>query len=484
MKEKTLISNQELLSDRYEFEMSQTYFKEGIHEKLVVFDMFYRTVPDGGSFAIASGLEMLLDYIKTFEFTQEHLEFLIKQGFEKDFVDYLKNFKFTGKIRAIEEGTVVYPNEPIIQIIAPLIEAQMIETYLLTVINYSTLISTKARRISYAAHPAPVMEFGARRAHSPGATVLGGRAAYIGGVSSTSNVLVDYEYGVPSVGTMAHSFVTLYENEYDSFKSFAINNPDNCVLLIDTYDTLKSGLVNAIRIHKEVLVPMGKKLKGVRLDSGDLAYLSLKVREAFDAEGMDALVYASNSLDEFTIQSMKLQDSKIDVYGVGERLITSKSSPTFGGVYKLVAVDDKDNGVFVPRIKVSEDTVKVITPAYKDLYRVYDKNGHSVYDIMSLNGENPENITEFIDSDLSKPKKVRAIEDGFVVKSLLVDVVVDGKVVYDSPSLEEIKAHVQNQLENEVWPTELRLQNPSVHYVNHSVELYELKMDLIIKNQK
>lgn len=473
------MKNLELLVDAYEFQMAQTYLKQGVENKTVVFDMFYRTVPDGGSFAIAAGLTHVIDYIENLSFSQESIDFLRTKGFEDIFLDYLKDFKFSGDIRAVEEGTIVYPNTPMVQVIAPLIECQIIETYLLTMINYPTLIATKARRVAYAAQGAPIMEFGARRAHGAEASVVGARAAFIGGASSTSNVYADKAFGMPSVGTMAHSYVTFHDTEFEAFKNFAIHNPDNCVLLIDTYDTLKSGLPNAIRVHKEVLQPMGKSLKGIRLDSGDLAYLSKKVRESFTSHHMDdTLIYASNSLDEFTIQSLKAQGSCIDIYGVGERMITSKSSPTFGGVYKLVAVEN-EVGDIVPRIKVSEDVVKIITPAYKDLYRIYDADGHSVADLLSLHGEHIGVGTEYLDSDLGKVERVRVIEEGQTVKPLLVDIYKGGRLVYKEKDVAEIKEYVNHQLENEIWETELRLQNPSVHYVNHSKSLYDVKTKMI-----
>jgi len=381
--------NLTMLMDYYELTMSNGYFEKGFKDKMVVFDMFYRKNPDNGGFVVSAGLEQLIEYIENMHFSKEDIEFLRSKGeFSEGFLQYLADFKFTGNIDALPEGTICYPNTPIVTVTAPVIEAQLIETMLLLTMNFQSLIATKASRIcrTAAESGAVVMEFGARRAHGGDAAILGARAAYIGGAAATATVMADERFGVPAIGTMAHSWVMTFDSEYDAFKAYAESYPDGTVLLVDTYDVLKSGVPNAIRTAREVLEPMGKKLIGIRLDSGDLAYLSKEARKMLDEAGLpDCMIVASNSLDEYTISSLNRQGAKIDSYGVGERLITSSSTPVFGAVYKLVAI--QKDGKFIPRIKISETAEKITNPGIKEVYRVYDENGKAVADYLAVKGE-------------------------------------------------------------------------------------------------
>ena len=363
-----MMRNLTMLMDYYELTMANGYFVNGFKDKIACFDMFYRRNPDNGGFVVSAGLEQLMEYIENMHFTDEDIAYLKGKGeFSEEFLAYLADFKFTGNIDAVPEGTICYPNTPIVTVTAPVIEAQLIETMLLLTVNFQSLIATKASRICRAAKDAGqiVMEFGARRAHGSDAAILGARAAYIGGADATATVIADEMYGIPAIGTMAHSWIQFFDTEYEAFKAYAEVYPDNCTLLIDTYDILKSGVVNAIKVAKDVLIPMGKRLKGVRIDSGDLAYFSKKLRKILDAEGMsDCKIVVSNSIDEYLIKSLQKQGAKIDSYGVGERMITSKSDPVFGGVYKLAAVQN-DKGEFVPKIKISENVEKITNPGGK-----------------------------------------------------------------------------------------------------------------------
>ena len=368
--------NLSLLADFYEFTMSNGFFAKNMTNKTAYFDVFFRKVPDNGGYVIFSGLEQIIDYINNLKFDNDDIAFLRNTNkFSEEFLDYLSNFKFTGDIWAIPEGTVVFPNEPLITVKAPIIEAQILETFILLLINHQSLIATKASRIVTSAKGRPVMEFGARRAHSIDAAFLGARAAMIGGCIGTSCTLTAKEFNVPALGTMAHSFVQSFNSEYEAFKAYAECYPNDCTLLIDTYDTINSGIVNAIKVFNEVLIPNGFRPKGVRLDSGDLAYLSKQVREILDDAGFsDCKICVSNSLDEFLISSLLEQGAQIDSFGVGENLITAKSDPVFGGVYKLVAIED--NGKIIPKIKISENVAKITNPGFKKVYRFYDKNSN------------------------------------------------------------------------------------------------------------
>ena len=474
-----------MLMDYYELTMSNGYFVKGFKDQVVCFDMFYRKNPDNGGFVVAAGLEQLIEYIQNMHFNDEDIEYLRGKGqFSEEFLEYLKDFKFTGTIEAVPEGTIVYPNTPMVTVTAPVIEAQLIETMLLLTVNFQSLIATKASRICRAAGDAGsiVMEFGARRAHGADAAVLGARAAYIGGADATATVLADEKFGVPAIGTMAHSWIQFFDSEYEAFKAYAEVYPDNCTLLIDTYDIIKSGAVNAIRIAKEVLEPMGKRLKGVRIDSGDLAYFSKKLRKIFDAEGMqDCKIVVSNSIDEFLIKSLQKQGAKIDSYGVGERMITSKSDPVFGGVYKLVAVK-KEDGSFEPKIKISENIEKITNPGRKKLWRIYSKEtGYGLADLLTFYDEEVDCSKPYPYVDPIKPWKKMFFEN-VDVKEMQVTIFKDGELVYNKPTLKEIKDYVDYQLKNQVWEEEQRYENPHTHYVDLSKELYKVKAGMLEKD--
>ncbi len=476
--------NLTMLMDYYELTMANGYFVNGFKDKIACFDMFYRRNPDNGGFVVSAGLEQLIEYIENMHFSDEDIAYLKSKGeFSGDFLAYLADFKFTGNIHAVPEGTICYPNTPIVTVTAPVIEAQLIETMLLLTVNFQSLIATKASRICRAAKDAGqvVMEFGARRAHGSDAAILGARAAYIGGADATATVIADELYGIPAIGTMAHSWIQFFDNEYEAFKAYAEVYPDNCTLLIDTYDILKSGVVNAIKVAKDVLIPMGKRLKGVRIDSGDLAYFSKKLRKILDAEGMtDCKIVVSNSIDEYLIKSLQKQGAKIDSYGVGERMITSKSDPVFGGVYKLAAVKN-DNGEFVPKIKISENVEKITNPGRKKLWRIYSREtGYGLADLLTLYDEEVDVSKPYAYVDPIKPWKKMKFEN-VDVKELQVPVFENGKLVYDKPSLKEIKDYVSYQLDKQVWEEEQRYENPHIHYVDLSKKLYEVKESMLAK---
>lgn len=474
--------NLTMLMDYYELTMSNGYFMKGFKDKIVVFDMFYRKNPENGGFVVSAGLEQLIEYIENMRFTEDDIAYLRSKGeFSEEFLKYLSDFKFTGTIEAIPEGTICYPNTPIVTVTAPVIEAQLIETMLLLTINFQSLIATKASRICRAAGDAGsvVMEFGARRAHGADAAILGARAAYIGGAGATATTIADEQFGVPAIGTMAHSWIQFFDTEYEAFRAYAEVYPDNCVLLIDTYDILKSGAVNAIKVAKEVLAPMGKRLKGVRIDSGDLAYFSKKLRRMFDAEGMeDCKIVVSNSVDEYLIRSLQKQGAKIDSYGVGERMITSKSDPVFGGVYKLAAVMN-DRGEFVPKIKISENVEKITNPGKKKLWRVYSREtGFGLADLLTMYDEKVDDTVPFPYVDPVKPWKKMQFEN-VDIKELQKVIFKDGELVYDKPALDDIRNYVQEQLKSQVWEEEQRYENPHIHYVDLSKKLYDTKEKML-----
>lgn len=378
----------ELVADFYEYTMANGYFNKNMEDRIAYFDVFFRKVPDEGGYAIVAGLEQIINYIRNLSFDEEDISYLRKQNkFSEEFLNYLENFRFTGDIWAIPEGTVVFPNEPLITVKAPIIQAQLLETMLLLTTNHQSLIATKTSRIVKEAQGRPVMEFGARRAHGINAAVEGARAAIIGGAVGTSCTLSAKEFNIPASGTMAHSWIQSFDSEYEAFKAYAELYPDDCTFLIDTYNTIESGLPNAIKVFNEVLKPKGYRPKAVRLDSGDLAYLSKKVRKILDEAGYeDCKICATNSLDEYLIKSLIEQDAKIDLFGVGENLITAKSEPVFGGVYKLVALE-KDKKI-VPKIKVSENTAKVTNPSFKKVYRFYDnETKKAIADVITLADE-------------------------------------------------------------------------------------------------
>lgn len=470
--------NISMVMDMYELTMSNGYFSKGFKETQVAFDVFYRTNPDKAGFAIFAGLEQAVEYIQNIHFSEEDVEFLrSKKLFSEEFLDYLLNFKFRGDIYAMPEGTIIYPNEPIMTVVAPLIDAQLIETTLLLEINHQSLIATKTNRIVRAANGKPVSDFGARRAHNVDAAVYGARAAYIGGAVGTATVLAGQMFGIPISGTMAHSWVMCFDSEYEAFKAYAENYPDSTVLLVDTYDVLKSGVPNAIKVACEVLAPLGKRLKGIRIDSGDLAYLSKEARKLLDEAGLkDCIIMASNSLDEYTIYSLNRQGARLDGYGVGEKLITSSSTPVFGAVYKLVAVNK--NGEFVPKIKISETAEKITNPGIKEVYRVYDKSGKAVADYLTVKGEVIEADKPVRYVDPINYWKNRSFTD-CTFKPLQQQIFKDGELVYDLPKLSDIRSYVRYQLDNEIWQEEQRFENSHTHYMDMSPAMFELKMSML-----
>lgn len=467
--------------DFYELTMSQVYFDNNQNEE-VVFDVFYRKNPDNGGFAVFAGLDQIIDYIENFHIDEKMIDYLRSTGnFSEDFLRYLSTVRFTGDLWAIPEGTPVFLYEPLIRVKAPLIEAQLIETAMLLAINHQTLIATKARRIVQASGGKAVMEFGARRAHNFDSSLYGARACYIAGVNGTATTQAGMEFGIPALGTMAHSFVQSFPNEYEAFLAYAKTYPNSCTLLIDTYNTLHSGIDNAIRVAKEYLEPNGYRLKGVRIDSGDMAYLSKKIRKKLDDAGMeDCGIVVSNSLDEYLIESLLTrQQAKIDSFGVGENMIVSKSAPVFGGVYKMSAIMD-ENGKAIPKIKISENEEKITNPGMKDLYRIYNKeDGMAIADLMTLDGEV---IDEHQDLTIYHPMnkwKNKVIEkDTYTVRELLVPIFINGQLVYQQPTLEEIRETCQKEQET-LWEEIKRFANPQEYYVDLSENLIDLKLAMI-----
>lgn len=472
--------NMTLMMDLYELTMSYTYFKKGLKNQIVYFDMFYRSNPDNGGFVIFTGLEQLIECIKQVHFSNEDIEYLrTLHKFDEEFLNYLRTFQFSGDVYSVKEGTAVFPNEPLITIKAPIIEAQIVETFLLVTINHQSLIATKANRIKRVAKGNAVFEFGARRAQGYDAANYGARAAYIGGVDGSATVSAGKMFDIPVVGTMAHSFVQLFNSEYEAFKAYAEIYPDHCILLVDTYDTLKSGVPNAIKVAQHVLAPSGKRLAGIRLDSGDIAYLSKKARMMLDVAGLtDCKITASNSLDEYLIRSLNDQGAMIDSYGVGENLIVSKSSPVFGGVYKLVAVE-KD-GQIISKIKISENTEKITNPGYKRLYRLYEKEtGKAIADLMAHYNDvidETQDLTIYHQSDAWKYKTLEA--NTFSVEELQVPIFKNGECIYDLPTLDQIREYSNESLEK-LWDEVLRLEFPHLYYVDLTKRLLDEKIRLL-----
>lgn len=471
--------NLSLLADFYEFTMANGYLKEKVHEHITYFDLYFRSVPDKGGFAIFAGLEQFVKYIENLHFEEDDIEYFKSKGiFSDEFIDYLKNFEFECDVWAIEEGTVVFPNEPLLIVRGPAIQAQMIETMALILINHQTLIATKTNRIVKSADGRAVMEFGSRRAQGADAATIGARAAYIGGVVGSANAYADKLYGVPALGTMAHSWVMMFENEYEAFRAYAETFPDDTTLLVDTYDTLKSGIPNAIKVFDEVLKPMGKRPAGIRLDSGDIAYLSKKARKMLDEAGYeDCKIVASSALDEFKIKDMLDQGAKVDSFGVGERLITSMSHPVFGGVYKLVATEEDGN--ITPKIKISENVEKITTPGFKQVYRFYDNDDNkAIADLVCLHDE------EITDDEIEIFHPVhtwkRKTLTNFHTKKLLVPIFEKGKLVYELPSLEDIKKNKEREVDT-LWEEVQRFEFPHIYIVDLSQKLWEMKNDMINK---
>ena len=481
-----MIDNKSLtmLSDFYEFTMAGGYFRSPVKDTVGYYDMYFRTVPDGGGYVVSCGLESVIEYLSNLHFTAEDIEYLrSKHMFTEDFLDYLKNFKFECDVWAVPEGTPMFPNEPLLTVRGPVIQAQLLETMILLCMNHQTLIATKASRIVRAAQGRPVMEFGARRAQGYSAAILGARATYIAGCSSTSCTISDREYNIPVAGTMAHSWVQMFPSEYDAFVSYAQSYPDNCTLLIDTYNVLKSGLPNAIKCFNEVLVPMGYRPKGIRIDSGDVTYLTKKVRKALDEAGYpDCKIVISNSLDEYIISDLLSQGAVIDSFGVGERLITSRSEPVLGGVYKLTAIED-EQGNIIPKIKLSENVSKMTTPCFKQIYRLYSKETNNAFaDIVTLHDEvvdDSGDITIF-DPDYTWKKKVVS---NFYARPLMKQIFKKGELVYDVPDIETLRKYCLDQMET-IWEEVKRFENPHKYYVDLSKNLWNIKQKMLDEYSK
>ena len=476
--------NLTLVMDFYELTMSYNYFKLNKQDDIVYFDMFFRKNPDDGGVTIFAGLQQLIEVIKDMRFTDGDIEYLRSLNtFDEDFFEYLKNFKFTGSIYSIPEGTPVFPYEPLITVKAKLIEAQLLETFLLVTVNHQSLIATKTRRIVQEAKGRPIMEFGARRAQGYDAAHYGARAAFIGGAAGTATVSAGKAFDIPVLGTMAHSFVQSFDTEYDAFKAYAEVYPDNCVLLVDTYNTLNSGIPNAIKIALDVLEPMGKRLKGIRLDSGDIAYLTKKARIMLDSAGLtDCGITVSNSLDEYLIRSVLEQGACINSFGVGENMIVSKSSPVFGGVYKLVAVE-KDNTV-IPKIKISENSDKITNPGYKKVYRIFDKNtDKAIADIITFYDETINVSEDLTIYHQNKSWKNKTIKGGtYVLKELQEPIFINGEYVYKDYSVKEIFEY-STQEKAKFWDEIYRLEYPHTYYVDLSKNLLDYKMKLLEDNR-
>lgn len=466
--------NLTMLTDFYELTMANGYFETGMADDIAYFDMFFRRVPDGGGYAIMAGVEQMVDYLKKLKFTDEDIEFLrSKQIFCEDFLEYLRNFKFSCDVWAVPEGTPIFPHEPIVTVRGPVMQAQFVETMILLTINHQSLIATKANRIVRAAKGRSVMEFGTRRAHGADAAIYGARAAYIGGCAGTACAIADRDYGIKALGTMAHSWVQMYPDEYSAFKKYAEIYPDNCTLLVDTYNVLKSGVPAAIRVFKE----MKPRKMGIRIDSGDVTYLTKKSRQMLDEAGLqDCQIVVSNSLDEYIIRDVILEGACIDSFGVGERLITAKSEPVFGGVYKLVALET--DGKLIPKIKISENVEKITNPGFKHVYRLYDKKtGKARGDVITLADEKVPELEEYEIFDPNAVWKRTKIRD-YYVRDLRVQLFDKGRCVCESPSVDEIKDYCQQQMET-LWDETLRFENPQTYYVDLSQKLWDTKNQLL-----
>lgn len=475
--------NLTLLVDFYELTMANGFLRNGVGNKIVYYDMYFRRVPDHGGFCIISGIQQLIEYMKNLSFSEDDISYLrSKEIFDDDFLHYLENFKFECDVWGISEGTPVFPNEPLVIVRGPAMQAQFVETMVLLTINHQTLIATKANRITRAAEGKPVLEFGSRRAQGYDGAIFGARAAYIGGCCASACTIAEKLFGIPTVGTMAHSWIQLFDNELESFRAWARAYPDNCLLLVDTYNVLKSGIPNAIKVFDEELAPRGFRPKGIRIDSGDIKYLTEKARKMLDDAGyQDCKIVVSNSLDEYIIRDVLSQGAKIDSFGVGERLITAKSEPVFGGVYKLVAVEDE--GRIIPRIKISENAEKITNPGFKQVYRLYDKNSNkAIADIITL-------ADEIIDE--SKPLEIfdpiytwkRKTIENFYAKKLLVQIFEKGECLYSSPSAYEIREYCIQQIST-LWDEVLRFENPHKYYVDLSQKLWQTKDQLLKEYNK
>ena len=469
-----------LLMDFYELTMSNGYFISNLKDDIAVFDLFYRKNPDEAAYSIFVGLEDIINYILNLHFDDEDINYLRSLNiFNDDFLNYLRNFKFSGDLYAFKEGSIVYPNVSLVTVVAPLIDCQLLETALLATVNHETLIATKANRIVLASKGRSVSDFGARRAHNIDSALYGAKAAYIGGVNSTATTLAGQLFNIPVSGTMAHSWVMAFDSEYEAFLSYAKLYPSNTILLIDTYDVINSGLRNAIKVAKDYLIPNGYKLKGVRIDSGDLAYLSKKTRKILDENGLnDTIIIASNSLDEYKISSLIEQGAKLDSFGVGENLITSKSDPVFGGVYKLAGI--YKNNVLEPKIKISATLEKITNPSFKEVYRLYNEENKAIGDLLTLKDEIVDENTKVVDP--LKPWKKIDLKQ-FKIKKMHHKIFEKGKLIYEIPSILDTRNYVRYQIDNELWDEEKRFVLPHTHYLDFSKALYDLKIKLIEENK-
>ncbi len=472
---KDLKRNLTMLCDYYELTMANGYYNCDIKNKTVYFDVFYRDNPDNGGYAIVAGLEQVVEYINDLHFDETDIEYLrSKKCFSEDFLEYLKSFKFTGDIWAIPEGTVVFPGEPLMIVRAPVIEAQFIETYVLMMINHQSLIATKAARITRAAKGRGISEFGSRRAQGADAAMLGARAAYIGGCGATACTIVDEAYGVPATGTMAHSWIQMFDSEYEAFKTYCNIYPNNATLLIDTYNAIESGLPNAIRVFKE----LGITKCGVRLDSGDVTYLTKKIRKMLNDAGLtECKIIVSNSMDEYIIRELIRQGAEIDAFGVGERLITSKSDPVFGGVYKVCAIEN-DDGTIKPKIKISENVGKITTPHFKKIYRLRGREtGKAEADLICVYDEVVDDTKPLEIFDPEHTWKRKTLEN-FTAEELLIPIFKDGNLVYELPTINEIRDRCKREIEG-MWDEVRRFSNPHNYYVDLSQKLWQIKHDMI-----
>ena len=472
-------TNYTMLFDFYELSMANGYFQTPLKDRITYFDVFFRRVPDGGGFAIAAGLEQVIEYIRDLNFTEEDIAYLrTKNCFTEEFLEYLRTFKFTGDIWAVPEGTPIFPGEPVLTVRAPAVQAQFIEPYVLMELNHQSLIATKASRIVRAAEGRPVAEFGSRRAQGASGAILGARASYIAGCAGTACVQADRDYGVPATGTMAHSWVQMFPDEYTAFKTYCELYPNNATLLVDTYNVLRSGVPNAIKVFKEVLLPKGITKCGIRIDSGDLAYLSRKARKMLDEAGLtQCKIVASNALDEYLIRDLLVQGAKLDSFGVGERMITAKSDPVFGCVYKLAAIEDED-GTIIPKIKVSENAAKITTPHFKKVYRLYDnESGEAFADVMCLHDETIDESKpiELFDPENTWKKKYFS---NFTARSILEPIFAHGELVYKAPNIEEVRSYCADQMSH-LWEEVKRFENPHRYYVDLSPKLWKIKNDML-----
>jgi len=478
-------ANLSMLCDYYEFTMANGMLRSGFRDTVATFDLFFRKIPDKGGFAICAGFAQVFEHLNNLRFDEGDIEFLRGKGiFDREFLDYLRDFEFKCDVYTVPEGTPVFPQEPILIVRGPAIQAQLIETMVLAEINHQSLIATKANRIVRAAQGRPVMEFGARRAHGPGSALYGARAAYIGGCSATSCTLADEIFGIPAAGTMAHSWVQLFDSEYAAFAAYARQYPDACTLLVDTYNTLSSGIPNAIRVFNDIVLPAGCRPAGIRIDSGDISYLSIKARALLDEAGFpDCKIVASNALDEYLIRDMLTQGAKVDIFGVGEQLITSRSEPVFGGVYKLSGVYGA-NGEIIPKIKISENVSKITIPHFKNLFRLYDKQngGRAIADVITLHGEA---IDDALPYEIFHPEftwKKKTVTD-FRARPLLRKVFDKGRVICGLPALKDIRDYCAGET-GRLWDEVKRFENPHEYYVDLSPELWRVRQEMLAKEYR